>query len=62
MIARFLFAQDIEKALTADPTRGGIALYTYVMQDSAYPDADSNTRLYMEIPVEVLMQRVYGVV
>lgn len=62
MTARFLFAQDVERALVVDPQRGGLALYTYVMQDSAYPDVDSNTRLYMEIPVEVLMQRVYGVV
>lgn len=61
MAARFRLAQDVEKALTQDLQRGGLALYTYVMQDSAYPDVDSQNRFYMEIPVEVLMQRTYGI-
>lgn len=60
--ARFRLVQDIERALTVDPTRGGIALYTYVMQDTAYPDIESQTRLYLEVPVDILMQRSYGTV
>lgn len=61
LMARAQFAQDVERALTADPQRGLKALYTYVGQDSAYPDVDNQNRFYMEIPVEVLVQRVYGV-
>jgi hypothetical protein len=55
---------DVEKALLVDPQRGGVALFTY-------PDYEAQTQMYfglasqglviVEIPVRVLLQRVYGV-
>jgi hypothetical protein len=58
--ARMAMAADVEYALTRDCQRGGLALYTYVGQDSAWPDISVVNRFYMQIPVEILMQRAYG--
>lgn len=51
---------DIEKALTVDPQRGGLALYTYVQQGTRYTGLPDQDMTYLEIPVEVLLQRAYG--
>lgn len=54
------FTADLEKALLVDPQRGGLALYTYVQQPIPYMGDDSQSQLYFEQPVEVLLQRAYG--
>ena len=64
------FEADIEKALTVDPQRldlntltGGVcqqALYTYVGQGTRYMGEPDQAMCFLEMPVEVLLQRTYG--
>jgi hypothetical protein len=55
------FAADVEVACVQDPQRGALALYTYVMQPTTYTGLANQNRLYVEVPIEVLVQRQYGV-
>jgi hypothetical protein len=52
---------DVEKVLLVDPQRGARALYTYVQWPSIYLGLASQSQVYVEIPIEILLNRVYGV-
>jgi hypothetical protein len=64
------FEADVERALTVDPQRtdletltGGVclqALYTFVGQPMRYMGIANQAMCFSEIPVDVLLQRVYG--
>ena len=51
---------DVERALSADPQRGLLALYTYVEWPTFGFGPPSQNEVYVEIPVRVLLQRAYG--
>lgn len=54
------FAADVEVALCVDLQRGGLCQYTYVLQETQYPGSPEQTRVYVEIPVEVTLRRNFG--
>lgn len=54
------FEADVEKAVTVDLQRGGLALYTYVMQGTRYTGLANQNRCYIEIPIDVLLSRPYA--
>lgn len=54
------FEADVEKALTLDLQRGGLALYTYVMQGTRFTGLANDPMSYLQIPVEILLDRPYA--
>lgn len=53
-------ASDLEVSLTRDLQRGGLASYTYVMQPIPHFGLMAQSQVYLEQPVEVLLDRPYG--
>lgn len=51
---------DIEVAVAADITRGGVALDTKVEQAQPYFGLPNENICYAEIPIEIRWQRLYG--
>ncbi len=51
---------DVETALTVDVTRGGLALDTRVEDETLYVGLATQSRCYVEIPVEVTFGRKHG--
>jgi hypothetical protein len=60
-IAAWQFYADVERAVAADPQRGGVAMFTYVQWPTFYFGLLDETDIYLEIPVRVLLQRTFGV-
>lgn len=60
-IAAWRLYADVERALAADPQRGGVAQFTYVQWPKFYFGLLDETEIYLEIPVRVLLQRTFGV-
>jgi hypothetical protein len=60
-VAAWQFYADVEKALSADPQRGGVASFTYVHWPTFYYGLPSQTKVGVEIPIRVLLQRTYGI-
>lgn len=52
---------DLEVALRADVTRGGLALYTVMQQPTPYFGSANDPSVYFEQPVDVTLRRTYGV-
>lgn len=59
--ARAQLEADVERALMVDPTRGGFALFTYPQQSTMDGPMPNEVRAYIDVPVEVLVQRRAGV-
>jgi hypothetical protein len=51
---------DIEKALTVDLFRGGLAEYTFVMQATGSMGLGNQNITYLSVPVDVLISRPYA--
>lgn len=51
---------DIEKAVLVDSRRGGLALMTYPMQGLVYTGLANQNMCFLEVPLEVLVQRNLG--
>ena len=54
------FVADVELALTQDVTRGGLAMETRVEDETYFTGLPSQSRCYVEIPVDVTFGRKYG--
>ncbi len=54
-------AADVERCLTRDITRGGLAIDTRVLPPrEPYIELDPVNSVYLEQPVEVVVRRIYG--
>lgn len=58
--AAWQFHADVEKALTVDLQRGGLAQYTYLNWPQFYFGLPSEIEVYVKIPIEIHLQRSYG--
>jgi hypothetical protein len=56
-----LLVADLERVLTIDITRGGIAVDTRAQSPrEPYVDPDPVNTVYIEQPVDVILRRIYG--
>lgn len=59
--AAWQFYADVERAVAADPQRGGAAMFTYVQWPTFHFGLLDEPAIYLEIPIRIVLQRSYGV-